>query len=104
MNMFVMAYALLIFVSLLASIYTLWAYHHCPSNRSHRPLIFPIMCSIAWFLVSVEQLVAYVKRTHGTVDGMTMVVLISATLIALLYFVKHYIMGRHQACPIPSER
>lgn len=104
MNIFVLAYAGLILVSLLAVLYTLWAYHHCPSNRSHRPLVFPFICSLAWFLVGVEQLVAYIRRTHGSVDGITMIVLISVTLIALLYFVKHYIFQRHQACPLPSER
>lgn len=104
MNLFVLAYAGLILVSLLAVMYTLWAYHHCPSNRSHRPLVFPIMCSIAWFLVGVEQLIAYVKRAHGTVDSITMIVLTIVTLIALLYFVKAYILQRHQACPIPSSK
>lgn len=102
MNWIIMLYALLILISLVASIYTLWAYHHCPDNRSHRPLIFPIVCSMAWFLVGIEQLVAYVKHTHGSVDGFTMIGLVIVTLVALLYFVKAYVLHRQHICPLPG--
>lgn len=97
----VLSYAFLILISLVASMYTMWAYSACPSNRSHRPLIFPIMCSISWFLVGVDQLVATIGRKHGSVDGITVVLLIGVTLAALLYFVHGYVMVRHQACPLP---
>ena len=100
MSVLVLVYATLILVSVLSTAYTLWAYHQCPSNRSHRPLILPIVCSVAWFLVSIDQLVAVMHRVHGTVDGLTMVMLITVTLVALLYFVQHYVQGRSASCPI----
>ena len=104
MSVLVIVYATLILVSVLSTAYTLWAYHQCPSNRSHRPLILPIVCSVAWFLVSIDQLVAVMRRVHGTVDGLTMVMLIAVTLAALLYFVQHYVQGRAAACRIhPQE-
>ena len=103
MSVLVIVYATLILVSVLSTAYTLWAYHQCPSNRSHRPLILPIMCSIAWFLVSIDQLVAVMHRSHGTVDGLTMVMLITVTLAALLYFVQHYVQGRADACLIHRQ-
>lgn len=99
----VLAYAFLILVALLASIYCMWAYSACPVNRNPRPLIFPIMCSISWFLVGVDQLVATISRKHGSVDGLTVVLLIGVTLAALLYFVHGYTMVRHQACPLPVK-
>ena len=98
-----LAYALLILISLVASMYTMWAYSVCPANRSHRPLIFPMMCSIAWFLVGVDQLVATIGKRHGSVDGLTIVILVAITLGALLYFVHGYLMVRHQACPLPVK-
>jgi len=105
MSLLVVVYSTLILVSVLATGYALWAYHLCPSNRSHRPLILPIVCSIAWFIVSVDQLVALVHKAHGTVDGLTMVMLITVTLVALLYFVQHYVQGRNLSCIIHnSER
>lgn len=104
MSTVVISYAILILISLLATAYTLWAYQHCPENKSHRPLVFPLICSIAWFLVAVEQLVAYGNHTHGTVDGITMLLLISATLASLLYFIKAYILCKHSVCPIPEVK
>jgi heme/copper-type cytochrome/quinol oxidase subunit 3 len=105
MSVLVIVYATLILVSVLSTAYTLYAYHMCPSNRSHRPLILPIVCSIAWFLVSVDQLVAMMHQAHGTMDGLTMVMLITVTLAALLYFVQHYVQGRSLSCAIHhSER
>ena len=104
MSVLVIVYATLILISVLSTAYTLWAYHQCPSNRNHRPLILPIVCSVAWFLVSIDQLVAVLRRVHGTVDGLTMVMLITVTLAALLYFVHHYVQGRAASCPIhPQE-
>lgn len=103
MRFVILTYALLIFVSLVSAIYTMWAYHHCPNNRSHKPLVFPMVCSIAWFLVAIDQLAALTTKTHGSVDGATFVVLISITLIALIYFVKAYILERHRACPLPQQ-
>ena len=105
MPFFVYIYALLILVSIVSTCYSLWAYQHCPSNRSHRPLVFPIVCSISWFLISVDQLVAVIRRTHGSTDGLTMVMLVALTLAALLYFVQNYVQTRGLACAIhPSER
>lgn len=98
MSILVVVYATLILVSVLSTAYTLWAYHLCPSNRSHRPLVLPIVCSIAWFLVSVDQLIALMHKAHGTVDGLTMVMLITVTLASLLYFVQHYVQGRSLSC------
>lgn len=98
-----LAYAFLILIALFASMYTMWAYNACPSNRSHKPLVFPIMCSISWFLVGVDQLVATIGRKHGSVDGVTIVLLIAITLGALLYFVHGYVMVRHQACQLPNK-
>lgn len=92
MNPVVTVFASLILVSLLATIYSFWAYHNCPDCKSHRPLIFPIICSIAWFLIGVDQLVAYQHKTHGTADGVTILLLIIVTLVALVYFVKDYVM------------
>lgn len=103
MSLLVLVYATLILVSVLSTAYTLWAYHQCPSNRSHRPLILPIVCSVAWFLVSIDQLVAVVRRVHGTVDGITMLMLITVTLAALLYFVQYYVHGRSEACLIHRQ-
>ncbi len=87
-----LGYAFLILVALVASMYTMWAYSACPSNRNHRPLIFPIICSMSWFLVGVDQLVATIGKKHGSVDGLTVVLLIAVTLGALLYFVHGYVM------------
>lgn len=101
MRFVILAYALLIMVSLVASMFSIWAYHTCPSNRSHRPLIFPIICSISWFLVGIDQLIAIMNKTHGTIDGLTLVLLTSITIVALIYFVNSYVMLRHQACPLP---
>lgn len=103
MSVLVIVYATLILVSVLSTAYTLWAYHQCPSNSSHRPWILPIVCSVAWFLVSIDQLVAVMHRVHGTVDGLTMVMLITVTLAALLYFVQHYVQGRSAACRIHTQ-
>lgn len=103
MSVLVIVYATLILVSVLSTAYTLWAYHQCPSNRNHRPLILPIVCSVAWFLVSIDQLVAVMRRVHGTVDGLTMVMLIAVTLAALLYFVQHYVQSRADSCPIHTQ-
>lgn len=103
MSILVVVYSSLILISILSTAYSLWAYSICPSNRSHRPLIFPIVCSIAWFLVSIDQLVAIMNNTHNTVDGLTMVVLIVATLTALLYFVQHYVQGRNLSCSLHRQ-
>lgn len=101
MRFVVLAYASLILISLIASMFSIWAYHSCPANRSHRPLIFPIVCSISWFLVGVDQLVAVINRTHGTIDGLTLVLLTTITIVALIYFVNSYVMLRHQECALP---
>ena len=103
MSVLVIVYATLILVSVLSTAYTLWAYHQCPNNRSHRPWILPIVCSVAWFLVSIDQLVAVMRRVHGTVDGLTMVMLIAVTLAALLYFVQPHVHGRSSACRIHTQ-
>ena len=103
MRFVVLSYALLILISLVAAMFSIWAYHTCPANRSHRPLTFPIICSIAWFLVGIDQLVAVMNKTHGTVDGLTLVLLTSVTIVALIWFVNSYVMLRHQACPLPQR-
>lgn len=103
MRFVVMSYALLILISLVAAMFSIWAYHTCPANRNHKPLIFPIVCSISWFLVGVDQLVAVMIGTHGTIDGLTLILLITVTIVALVYFVNSYVMLRHQACPLPQH-
>lgn len=98
MPFFVYIYAGLILVSIVSTGYTLWAYHHCPCHKSHRPLIFPIICSIAWFIVSLDQLIAIILKTHDSSDGLTVILLIIITLIALLYFVKNYVQTQNAEC------
>lgn len=100
MPFLVVIYAGLILVSIVATCYTLWAYHHCPCNKSHRPLIFPIICSIAWFIVSVDQLVSMLEHTHDSSDGLTSIMLIILTLIAMLYFVKNYVQIQTTECAL----
>lgn len=101
MPFFVYIYAGLILISIVATCYTLWAYHHCPCDKSQRPLIFPIICSIAWFLVSVDQMIAIILHTHDSSDGLTVILLIIITLIALLYFVRNYVHTQNATCSIP---
>lgn len=100
MPFFVYIYAGLLLTSIVATCYTLWAYHHCPCDKSHRPLIFPIICSIAWFIVSLDQLVAIITKSHDSSDGLTVIMLISLTLVALLYFVRNYVHTQNATCSV----
>lgn len=97
MHLITMAYTSLILASLVATVYTVWAYNSCPVDRSHRPLVFPMICSMAWFLVSTDTAVAHFRGTHGSVDGTTVIVLIVVTLISIISFTKAYVKERRHS-------
>lgn len=96
MRLVIIVHALLILVSLISLAYSLVSYHTCPENRNHRPLILPIFCSLAWFLVAIDSLVAQVQRVHGSTDGVVIILLVCVTLAALIYFAISYSKGRHK--------
>ena len=86
MNLNGTVYAILILVSLITFLYTIWSYYECPKTRSHRPYIFPIFVSAAWIVVSLQGLAG----RHGAVDGYSLLGLSIATLLSLLIFIRYY--------------
>lgn len=86
MNLNGTVYAILILVSLITFLYTIWSYYECPKTRSHRPYIFPIFVSAAWIVVSLQGLTG----RHGAVDGYSLLGLSIATLVSLLIFIRYY--------------
>lgn len=98
MHLVVTLYSLLILLSTVTASFSIHAYAGCPSNRSHKPLIMPIVCSIGWFLVSIDQLIRATSPSMAPANTEALVLLTIATLAALLYFVVHYLRERHILC------
>ena len=103
MHLAVILYSSLILLSAVTASFSIHAYTGCPSNRSHKPLIMPIVCSVGWFIVGVDQLIQYVTHTVDHSSEEATIILTIATLAALLYFVVHYLRERHLLCHIHTS-
>ena len=98
MNLNGTVYAILILVSLITFLYTIWSYYECPKTRSHRPYIFPIFVSAAWIVVSLQGLAG----RHGAVDGYSLLGLSIVTLLSLLIFIRYYRQCRGEPYGSPN--
>ena len=103
MHTVVILYSLLMLLAAVTASFSVQAYSGCPSSRSHKPLIMPIVCSLGWFLVSVDQIIRHITKSPEPANAEAMVILTIATLVALLYFVAHYLRERHTLCGISKS-
>jgi len=103
MHLIVILYSTLILLAAVTASFSVHAYTGCPSNRSPRPLILPIICSVGWFIVGVDQLIQYATQVVDSSSEAAIITLTIATLAALLYFVIHYLRERHLLCHIHSQ-